>query len=375
MAANDATQPQLADGSLDPNVRIPAHVTAGAAAADALHEQFYPKDPIQAAAPNKEAIPQPDQPQPEPQPDPAAAEAARVAAEKIETDRIASENAARQRGEQPQPQEGDNDETWRHKFLSMQGRYNAAAKSNGAMEHQMRELAQELIRTQSLLAAANQAPPLQQDHRRDHNNLITDEDRANYGDDLINLTQRAARAAVSPELEALRSENQNLKKTVNTSVKQALFADVTSAIPNWREINRTTQWLSWLTLPNLYTGQIRQKMLDAAIAGAEAPKVIQLFRDFLAEAQATGQSFLPAQQEQQRAPRTAAVSLETLAAPGRARPASGENPGSTEKPIYSRAQISKFYDDSRKGLYAGRDAEYRQMEADLTAAQREGRIR
>jgi hypothetical protein len=155
-----------------------------------------------------------------------------------------------------------------------------------------------------------------------------------------------------------------------------LFDQVTSSIPNWREINRTTQWLSWLTLPNLYTGQIRQQMLNAAIAGAEAPKVIQLFRDFLAEAQATGQTFLPAQQEQPLAPRVAAVPLESLAAPGRARPASGDTtPQSAEKPIYSRADITRFYSDSRKGLYAGRDAEYRAREADLQLAQSEGRIR
>jgi len=366
MADTPATHTQLADGSLDPNVRIPGHVTEASTAADKLHEQFYPKDPGQAPAPNKEAIPQP--------PDPAIAEAARVAAE-TEAARVAVQ-AQVDPAAQTQVDPADNDESWRHKFLSMQGRFNAQVKSNGAMESQMRELAQELIRTQSLLAAAHQAPPLGQRIDPSHGNLITDEDRANYGDDLINLTQRAARAAISPELEALRNENQNLKKTVNTSVKTALFDQVTHAIPNWREINRTTQWLSWLTLPNLYTGQVRQKMLDAAIAGAEAPKVIQLFRDFLAEAQATGQIILPAQQEQQReAPRTAAVPLESLAAPGRARPASGDTPASTEKPIYSRAQISKFYDDSRKGLYAGRDAEYRQTEADLTLAQREGRIR
>jgi outer membrane biosynthesis protein TonB len=358
-------QPHLADGSVDPNVRVPDHVKAASSAADKIHEQFYPKDPAQAAAPNKEAIPQPDQPQPDqPQPQP-------------------QPQPEPQPQPQPQPQPeprqagdpADNDESWRHKFLSMQGRYNSAAKQIGSMEHQMVELGQELVRTQSLLQAANQGPPLGQNNQPVHNNLITDEDRANYGDDLINLTQRAARAAISPELEALRAENQNLKKTVNTSVKSALFDQVTQAIPDWRQINKTPQWLTWLTLPNLYTGQVRQQMLNAAIAGAEAPKVIQLFRDFLSEINATGQTLQPAQQEQQLAPRAAAVPLESLAAPGRARPASGETPQSADKPIYSRAQISKFYDDVRRQLYAGREAEYRAFEADITAAQREGRIR
>jgi hypothetical protein len=365
MATEQPTQ--LADGSVDPNVRIPDHVKAGATAADKLHEQFYPKDPAQPAAPLKEALPQPEQPD-------AAAQAA--VAEQARLDAEATARAAAQAQPDPQAsQPADNDESWRHKFLSMQGRYNSAAKQIGSMEHQMTELGQELLRTQSLLQASRQGPPLGQDNRPVHSNLITDEDRANYGDDLINLTQRAARAAITPELEALRNENQNLKKTVNTSVKQALFDQVTQAVPDWRQINKTPQWLSWLTLPNLYTGQVRQQMLNAAIAGAEAPKVIQLFRDFLSEINATGQTLQPAAQEQPSAPRVAAVPLESLTAPGRARPNAGDTPQSAEKPIYSRADIAKFYSDSRKQLYAGREAEYRAIEADLQAAQREGRIR
>ena len=368
-------QQTLAPGSVDPNVRIPSSVTAGAHAADKLHEQFYPKDPNQPAAPAKEAVPQPAQPEPVNAPTPEQIEAARVALEQAVA-RQAQPAPAATPQDTNAPADGDvSAEAWRHRFLSMQGRYKSAQTTIGSMEHQMTELGQELVRTQSLLAAARQAPPLGQDNRPAHNKLITDEDRTNYGDDLIDLTRRAAREAVGPELDSLRAENQSLKKTVNTSVKQTLFSDIARAVPDWKQINNTVQWRTWLTLPNLYTGQVRQQMLDAAIAGAEAPKVIQLFRDFLAEARATGQTIQPAQQEQQVAPRAAAVPLESLAAPGRARPAGGDAPQSSEKPIYSRAQISKFYDDSRKGLYAGREAEYRQIEADLNAAQREGRIR
>jgi hypothetical protein len=68
---------QLSDGSVDPNVRIPDHVKQGAASADALHEQFYPKDLTQAPAPLKEAVPQPAQP------DAAAVEQARIDAEAV----------------------------------------------------------------------------------------------------------------------------------------------------------------------------------------------------------------------------------------------------------------------------------------------------
>lgn len=349
--------------SVDPNVTVPEHVRRAAEQAEAIHKQAY-----------------------EP-PAPTAEEIAARARDATDPNALPRAQELPVQKTDPQPAPADKtpppadvsdvpEASWHHRFLSMQGRYNAAQKTIGAMEEQMRQLGVELVRTQNMM----QQPQAQlQPATQNHNKLITDEDRANYGDDIIDLARRAATEALTPELEALRADNQRLNRQVSSSGKKELFQELATAIPNWRQVNQTVQWKTWLTLPNIYTGTIRQKMLDAAIAGAEAPKVIALFRDFLAEANATGQTVPMGGQEQQLqqqpAPRDAALNLETLAAPGRARPAGGENQTPAEKPIYKRTDISKFYDDVRKGLYAGREADYRATEADLTAAQREGRIR
>lgn len=366
MATLEVLKP-IADASgmpVDPNVRIPDHVSRASQTADQIHQQFYPKDEAQPAAPAKEAVPQPAQPEPLHTPEPTVAAPAPqpVAAEHPQTPQPGDENVSA--------------DEWRHRFLSMQGRYNAAKRENGAMEEQMRQLGQELVRTQEMVSQAYAQPsPQNPKPGHDHNNLITAEDRENYGDQLIDLTQRAARAAVAPELDALRAENQNLTKQVRNTGKREMFARMDAAIPQWRAINNDVRFITWLRLPNVYTGQIRSQMLKAAVDGAEAPKVIALFKDFLAEAQATGQTAPAPQAEQQPAPRAPAVNLETLAAPGRARPASGDNQVPSEKPLITRAMISKFYDDKRRQLYAGREAEAAAFEADLTAAQREGRVR
>lgn len=352
--------------SADPNVRVPDHVQAAAAAADALHKQLYTK-------------PEPETVQPvAPAQDPAAEEAARAAA--LEAAQGQPAPAAQEQHPAPTAAEANiSAEEWRHRFLSMQGRFNAATRDKGAMEEQMRQLGQELVRTQNLLAAAQQAAPDHGQRGQDHGNLITAEDRENYGDELIDLARRAARDTVAPELDELRNENQRLQQRVARTAKQELFATLDGSISNWRDINKSQQFKLWLRLPNIYTGQLRGNMLKAAVDGAEAPKVIALFRDFLAEANATGQQVSAAPIEQQLAPQAAprvpALDLETLAAPGRARPASGDSQVPSEKPIYSRAQISQFYNDKRRGLYAGRDAEVNAFERDLEAAQREGRIR
>lgn len=345
---------------VDENVHVPESVRRAAELANATHAAAY--TPPGEPQPEPQPAPQPEppqlqvhgqEPQPEPQPEPHPA---------------------------PTPAEQNvGAEEWRHRFLSMQGRFNAAQRQIGSMEQQMQELGQELVRTQNLLASFHQQPAPQAMISETHGNLITQEDREGYGDELIDLARRAAREALTPELEQLRRENAQLTARVQNTGKRELFATLDGAVPNWRQVNKMPAFLHWLRLPNVYTGQVRQQMLKAAVDGADAPKAIALFRDFIAEATATG-AMPQAQQDEPAAPseqppRTPAVHLEQLAAPGRPRPAAGDTQVPSEKPIYSRAQIAKFYDDKRRGLYAGREAEANQIEADLIAAQSQGRIR
>jgi hypothetical protein len=58
-------------------------------------------------------------------------------------------------------------------------------------------------------------------------------------------------------------------------------------------------------------------------------------------------------------------------APGRSRssPPAGQN-----QQTYTTADISKFYDDVRKGVFKGRDEEKNRLERDIFSAQQEGRI-
>jgi hypothetical protein len=246
------------------------------------------------------------------------------------------------------------------------------------MEQQMSELGQELVRTQQLLTQPPQPAPQSTVLGQDHKNVITDDDVREFGTDIIDLTRRVALGTLGPEIENLRAENARLTQRVQSTGKRELFATLDNAVPKWRAINEDVRFINWLRLPNIYTGRVRQQMLNEAVAGADAPKAIALFRDFINEVNATGQQAPSVQHEQPApapAPREPALALDTLAAPGRARPASGDSQVPSEKPVYSRAQIAQFYRDKNRGIYAGREAEVVAFENDLGLAQREGRIR
>lgn len=368
-----ATEPQrLADGAVDPNVVIPKHIRDAAAAAEAIHKQAYAEpQPEAAQQPAADTTPQPE-PAPQPEVTPQSEPAAQPAA-------------------QPPVTGGDNSDTWKHKFLSMQGRWQASQRQLGEVTEINAQLAGELRATQELVEQNRSGTRTTQSHQvaqtgQPHEKLITPQDVDTYGNELIDVVQRAAREAVQPELDALKGENAELKKRVITTGQRDVQTALSRDVPSWVAINRSPEFAQWLSLRNIYTGQVRRQLLNDAYAAANAAVVVQVFKDFLTEVKATGGT-PPASQNQQPqpqpapAPRQPALAMEALAAPGRARPAPGQSDVPAEKPIYTRAQISNFYRDVRRARqgqpspYIGNEAEIARIEADIMAAQNEGRVR
>jgi hypothetical protein len=251
----------------------------------------------------------------------------------------------------------------------MKGRYEQGQRTLGSMQEQMSELGNELGRTQTLLNQPRSQP------KPPPAPLLTDEDRAAYGPELVDMVQRAAREAVSPDLTAVQQQNNQLRQQLTHQAQAGVYQNLDQEIPHWRDINSGERFKAWCRLPDLYSGVVRGKLLNDAFRAANSPRVLQFFRGFLAEEVATGQQPAPLPSPAPAA-RTAAVPLETLAAPGRANPASGQSSAvPADKPTYTRAEVKGFYDNVRKGVYAGRDADRARDEALIFAAQRDGRIR
>jgi hypothetical protein len=349
----------------DPN-SIPPAVRARAAAVDALYgvtgkpvepvaqEQAAPEPPPAQAEPEtyspeeREAARQITAPPPEPAPQPTAAE---------------KRHEARMKG---------NDKTEQLK------------RTIDEMQQQMAQMGNELLRAQQALArpqAPSPPPPPP--------TYITEQDVANYGNDLIDFTKRAAAQVVAPQLQQMHQQNEEMRQRLAQEARHNLDQRVELAVPNYREIDRNPRWHNWLLSIDLLSGRVRQQLLNEAIAAADAPRVISFFRGFLQDEQATGhepsaspllsQAMPPRDQSvlsQAAPPREPAIPLASLAAPGRARPASGGDAFmQPDKPIYTRANLRDLYTAHRKGAYVGREAEWARIDADIIAAGREGRIR
>ena len=354
MASKDSTLP------LDPNVKVPDAVKRAAARAEshyqppatvpepspviqpvALVGEPAPQPAFQPPQPAPQSAPEPPQPAPQPAPAPTA------------------------------PPEPPN---YEHMYNSMKGRYDAAQRTIGGMQEQMGQLGDELMRTQQLFRGnVNPSSTLPGDIKPAY---VTAEDVNNFGEPLIDLTKRAALEAVAPTLTALQDENRRLNQQVNQQRQQNIYEKLDEAMPTWRDVNSNPRWLSWLRLRDFNSAPLRQEQLNRAMQAADAPRVLDFFKRFQDEEVATGQ--MPAPQPSQppnSEPRAAAIPLTTLAAPGRPNPASGNSQVPDSKPVYTHQDIRDFYDYVRKGVYVGQEPLKQQIEADIFAAQREGRVR
>jgi hypothetical protein len=169
---------------------------------------------------------------------------------------------------------------------------------------------------------------------------LTQKDADDYGPEVLDLAQRAALHAVSPDLARLEHSNATLREQLASTSQHLLEQAVAREIPNWKEINRDPAWLQWLAGRHEYSGFTRQQLLDDAVRTGNAHRVISFFRGF----------------QQAGANRASA-------------PASSVPTG---KRTYTRADIVKYSDAYRRGQIS--EADYQKLSADIHRAVAEGRI-
>src|SRR5262249_26758124 len=110
---------------------------------------------------------------------------------------------------------------------------------------------------------------------------LTQKDVEDYGHDVLDLAQRAALHATASELQRIHDQNEVLRQQLAQEQRRGLYRSLDTMVPNWREIDRDPRWLEWLRGRDVLSGEIRQRLLDEAIARGDARRVINFFQGFL----------------------------------------------------------------------------------------------
>jgi hypothetical protein len=352
----------------DPDVRVPRGAKKAAARAEEIHAQLYPKEvpaePVKEGADGGEAPKQEaaaSAPAPEATPPAEPAPATPAAAEPGP----GAEPAVTQPSK---PSEQD----WEHKFNSMKGRALRFEEAN-------KQLLSRIADLESELANAKAVKPTQ-NTRETTESLITDDEVKDYGEEFLGVVGKKAKEILNPEVAELRRQVATLTEkleevggSVIQNAREKMFNALDAGCQRWQQINGDPAFIAWLQLPDTYSGAIRHTLLKAAFERNDAPRVLAFFNGFLAEEAAVDPAPVAATPVP-AAPAPARVSLEELAAPGRAK-SPAATPAPAEKPIITRDQIASFYTAVNAGKYRGKDAEKAAYEKMIFEAQAAGRIR
>lgn len=214
---------------------------------------------------------------------------------------------------------------------------------------------------------------------------ISAKERAEYGDEFIQLAAAAAREEWEPIfntlLARLETAEQKLggvqrttEATSQITQQSALdrYYDKLNAnpdIPNWVQVNSDPDFLEWLNNQDVISGQVRASLLKTAFERFDDVRTAAIFRQFMQE---TGRVPNPAADAapSQGKPR---VDPATLAAPGNAAPAPQNTRGGNKGKVWTTKEVSAVYDNKMKGKIT--QEAFAKQEAEITQAYLEGRIK
>jgi hypothetical protein len=193
---------------------------------------------------------------------------------------------------------------------------------------------------------------------------LTAEDRETWGEDLVHASQRWAEPVVRAHVGQLQQQlnqvtaNQERMRLDATrrSVIDALDRD--PPVPDWRRVNDDPRFVRWLDKVDPLSGQKLIDMLRRAFDMGDTARIRVFFTSWAA-------SQLP---QRQRTPHR-----EPFEGGGRRQPTINSS-DLTRGKLWTRDQITKFYNDCRRGAYDGREGERLKIEAEILRAGRENRV-
>jgi Mor family transcriptional regulator len=181
---------------------------------------------------------------------------------------------------------------------------------------------------------------------------LTEQEISEYGPEFVDVLRRAAAEVAGPlqaEIQHLRAQLAPVQNEVGNAFLTRMNATISAAVPNWQELNRDARFIEWTQLPDVFSGVVRQQLMQQAWNEGDAARVIAIMRAYLAEAGGGQGGYYP---------NTALERRRT-----------------DDRPVYAKQDVTRFYTEVATGRFKGTEAERRQIDRELSIAAAEGRIR
>jgi hypothetical protein len=270
--------------------------------------------------------------------------------------------------EEAKPTDETKDEVtdaFKQKYNTLRGKYDAEVPR---LHQQVRELTDQLSSIRKDMEAEKQA---KSEKPKEKVSYITDADREEYGDDLIDFQRRVAKE-VSQDYEG-RFEQQakvieDLRKQVSSTGNQVGEMDFSQKlnilVPGFDQLDNDERWVSWLNEYDPMSRGPRRDQAQSAFNNGDADAVahyVKLFRESV-EPKEQGKSIRQAELEKQVTPNRSANTSSTKSA-------------SRSDKIYSGREVEAAWTKIRTLNTKGKLDDAAKLEAELTVAYMEGRVK
>lgn len=259
-----------------------------------------------------------------------------------------------------QPPQQDPFET---KYKVLQGKYNSEVP---ALHAQLRKLTTDLDVAMQKIALLTERKPEEQPPKP-ASELVTQEEFAEYGEELIGLVQRIAQqtfnAMAAPlysrlvnELKPIQEQATRAEQVSAQTQEEIFFGRLADKVRNWATINTDARFLEWLSAPvSEFSDETRHSALNRAVAKGDVDKAATFFTKFI---------------EEVTPPQAPSTSLQQQAAP----PKSGNGtPPPPQKKIWTMKEYQDAWD--HRAYQKMPAAEVDALRADADQALAEGRVR
>jgi len=268
----------------------------------------------------------------------------------------------------PEPQQASPAETpppppaedFRQKYLTLQGKYN---KEIPGLHQQIRDLTAKLEDVTQRLQERQTPAPVEEVTL----SSVTDKDRDEFGEDYLDVTRRIAQdvaRAYTGKFEKQMAKIDALQAELQAARQATFQAELHRMVPDFDQVDADERWIAWLNEYDPMLQGPRYAVANAAYQEQNARAVA----DFVAAWKATLPPVTNQRQQRQN-------ELERQVTPDRvSAPARAQGTGSNAR-IYSEREMAEGWSTVRKLNARSEFERASQLEAELTAAHLEGRVR
>ena len=256
-------------------------------------------------------------------------------------------------------------ESFKQKYATLRGKYDAEVPR---LHQQVKELTDQMNAIREEAQAAKKA---EAEKPKEKVSYVTDADREEYGDDLIDFQRRVAKEVSQDYEERFEQQSrviQDLQSKISNTDNQVgevgFTQKLNALVPGFDQLDSDERWVAWLNEIDPMTRGPRRDQAQAAFNSGDAEAVahyVSLFRGSV-EPVANGKSDRQTELEKQVTPSRSASTVASKSS-------------NNSYKIYSEKELDRGWTKIRDLNSQGKYDDAEKLEAELTVAYMEGRVK